>query len=292
MSTTLENKVNHHIERSYGSETKTILLVDDDVAFTNLVKLDLEGKENYVVCVENDSRMAIATARKVLPDIIFLAVVMPELDGIEVHRQLMEDPILKLVPVIFLTGIVEQEEVDAKKGWIGGQYFIAKPVDAYRLVTAIEEHALGSRTSPNHVSTPHSGSTGTVSTGNTKPSFEASSDGANGGCLPLSTGSNPVQRIVVADKATETDTHPADSEGVEKAARGEPVVQKTAHLILHSTEEYRKAMKDAADIYLYDLREELWYCKGHQFLSQIPEHLHQKIDELIKAIDDHRKSST
>ncbi len=44
-------------------------------------------------------------------------------------------------------------------------------------------------------------------------------------------------------------------------------------------------------MYLYELREELTYCEGHQFTSQIPESILNKIDELIKAIDDYRKNS-
>jgi hypothetical protein len=77
----------------------------------------------------------------------------------------------------------------------------------------------------------------------------------------------------------------------------EPLIQMTdsspsaSHTIVRSTEEYRKNLKAAAGMYLYELREELSYCKGHQFISEIPESILIKIDELIKAIDDHRKNS-
>ena len=119
---------------------KKVLIIDDEVAFTNVVKLTLEEKGNYEICVENDSRMAIATARKFWPDIILLDVVMPELDGGELHTQFMADPILKRIPIIFLTAIVRQKEVDEHKGIIGGSFYIAKPVSADGLIDAIEEH--------------------------------------------------------------------------------------------------------------------------------------------------------
>jgi CheY-like chemotaxis protein len=119
---------------------KKVLIIDDEAAFTNIVKLTLEGKKTYEVCVENDSHQAIATARKFWPDIIILDVVMPELDGGEVHTQLMADPILKRIPVIFLTAIVGQREVDENKGMIGGSFYIAKPVSAEGLIGAIEKH--------------------------------------------------------------------------------------------------------------------------------------------------------
>lgn len=118
---------------------KKVLIIDDEAAFTNVVKLTLEGKEGFEVCVENNPRQAIATARKFWPDIIILDVVMPELDGGEVHSQFKADPILKHIPIIFLTAIVRQKEVDEHKGVIGGAFYIAKPVNADGLVSAIEK---------------------------------------------------------------------------------------------------------------------------------------------------------
>lgn len=116
------------------------MIVDDEAAFTRAAKLAFEGKENYEVCVENDPRTALVTARKFQPDIIVLDVVMPELDGGEVHRQFLTDPVLKDIPVIFLTAIVQQKEVAERNGMIGGSFYIAKPVDAGELINAIDEH--------------------------------------------------------------------------------------------------------------------------------------------------------
>jgi CheY-like chemotaxis protein len=119
---------------------KKVLIIDDEVAFTNIVKLTLEAKGTYEVCVENDSRQAIAATRKFWPDIIILDVVMPELDGGEVHTQFMDDPVLKHIPIIFLTAIVRQKEIDEREGMIGGSFYLAKPVSADGLISAIEEH--------------------------------------------------------------------------------------------------------------------------------------------------------
>jgi CheY-like chemotaxis protein len=119
---------------------KKVLIIDDEAAFTNIVKLTLEGKGTYEVCVENDPRQAIATTRKFWPDIIILDVVMPELDGGEVQTQFRADPILKHIPIIFLTAIVRQKEVDEHKGMIGGSFYLAKPVSADDLIRAIEDH--------------------------------------------------------------------------------------------------------------------------------------------------------
>lgn len=120
---------------------KKVLIIDDESAFTNIVKLTLEGRGTYEVQVENNSRNAIAAARKFWPDIIILDVVMPELDGGEVHTQFRTDPVLKHTPIIFLTAIVRQKEVDEHDGMIGGSFYLAKPVSADALVSAIEQHS-------------------------------------------------------------------------------------------------------------------------------------------------------
>ncbi len=119
---------------------KKILMIDDEVAFTKVVKLTLELTGHYEVCAETDSRQAIATARQFWPDIIILDVVMPGLDGGEVLMQLRADPVLRNIPIIFLTAIVRQKEVDEHDGLIGGSFYLAKPVSADDLIAAIEQH--------------------------------------------------------------------------------------------------------------------------------------------------------
>jgi len=121
-------------------KTKKILIVDDEVAFTNIVKLTLEVNANYEVCAENDPLSALETARTFWPDLVLLDVIMPVLDGGEVYRELMADPLLKHIPIMFLTAIVRQKEVDEHNGMFGGRFFIAKPVSTHGLIKAIEEH--------------------------------------------------------------------------------------------------------------------------------------------------------
>ena len=60
---------------------KRILLVDDEPAFTRLMKLNLECNSAYEVKVENDGGKALAAARAYRPDLIFLDVIMPDVDG-------------------------------------------------------------------------------------------------------------------------------------------------------------------------------------------------------------------
>src|SRR3954447_1655388 len=102
-----------------------VLIVDDESGFTRLVRLTLERSGNYQVLEQNDGEQAWLTAREYKPDIIFLDVVMPKVDGGEVAQQIRSDPLLSHVPIIFLTALVSQKESQHD---FGGFPFLGKPV--------------------------------------------------------------------------------------------------------------------------------------------------------------------
>jgi CheY-like chemotaxis protein len=79
-----------------------VLLVDDEESFTRVAKLLLV---DYDICVENDSARALEAARNFKPDLILLDVMMPNFDGGDVAAQIRDDPGLRHVPIVFLTGL-------------------------------------------------------------------------------------------------------------------------------------------------------------------------------------------
>ncbi|HWB61337.1 MAG TPA: response regulator [Chthoniobacteraceae bacterium] len=119
---------------------RRILIVDDESGFTKVVKLTLEKSGNYLVQEENDAARAHSTARLFRPDLIFLDIVMPKIDGGDVAAQIRGDAALKHVPIIFLTAIVSNKEACAND-MMGGFPFLAKPISLDRLVECIEKHA-------------------------------------------------------------------------------------------------------------------------------------------------------
>ena len=116
---------------------KRIFVVDDESGFTRLLKLTLERTGRYIVKEENDGTQAWLAAREFRPDIIFLDIVMPKIDGGDVAQQIRSDPMLSRVPIIFLTAIVSQTE---SKSEIGGFPFISKPVSLDAISRCITEH--------------------------------------------------------------------------------------------------------------------------------------------------------
>ncbi len=121
-------------------EKKKVLIVDDEEQFTRMVKLNLEETGDYEVTVENRGKQALAAARKARPDIIFLDIIMPDIDGPQLLKDFRNDPFFNNVPVVFLTALVTQTEVGERGAVIAGNAFIAKPVTTVQLVACIREH--------------------------------------------------------------------------------------------------------------------------------------------------------
>ena len=118
-------------------EKKRVFIVDDESGFTHLLKLTLEKTGRFIVQEENDGTKAWLAARDFAPDIIFLDVVMPKIDGGDVAKQITTDPLLAHVPIIFLTAIVSEREGG---NLIGGFPFISKPVSLQAIVDCIDRH--------------------------------------------------------------------------------------------------------------------------------------------------------
>jgi DNA-binding response OmpR family regulator len=119
---------------------KRILVVDDEVGLTRMVKRGLEATGKYVVMEENVGGRAVAVAREFKPDLVILDVMMPEVDGGTVAAELAETKDLKHVPVIFLTAIVTEQETEPTGSFIGPHTFLAKPVQLKNLISCIDKH--------------------------------------------------------------------------------------------------------------------------------------------------------
>jgi len=120
---------------------KKILVVDDEEKIRELLELRLSA-EGYEVIQAQHGEEGIEYARKYVPDLILMDVMMPRMDGPEAVRHLQEDPAMKDIPVIFLTAIITREEEDEQSFGIEmnakKHRFIAKPFDGPSLLIEIE----------------------------------------------------------------------------------------------------------------------------------------------------------
>lgn len=119
-------------------DKKRILVIDDDVSAARLLKLNLEKTGSYEVRDENRAAQAAVAARDFKPDLIFLDVVMPGMDGGDVASQIQADRAIKDTPIVFLTSLVGDED-EGRALVSGGFQFLAKPATTKQLVACIEK---------------------------------------------------------------------------------------------------------------------------------------------------------
>jgi diguanylate cyclase (GGDEF)-like protein len=107
------------------SKGNRILIVDDTPENIDLLRLTLEP-QGYDLSVAPSGEMALKIAPRFLPDLILLDVMMPGIDGFETCERLKKDPMLKDIPVIFISAKTDIEDIVAgfKKG---GVDYISKP---------------------------------------------------------------------------------------------------------------------------------------------------------------------
>ncbi len=113
-----------------------VLVVDDDPDIRQLVAMKLT-KSGHTVTTAADGASALASVRAQTPDIIVLDVAMPGLSGLDVCRELRQDPVSADVPVLLLTAKVQ--DGDLAEGFAAGaDDYVTKPFSPRELVTRVE----------------------------------------------------------------------------------------------------------------------------------------------------------
>lgn len=119
---------------------RKILVVDDEVGFTKLLKMNLEKTGQYEVLVENESTNAVNAAHGFLPDLVLLDIVMPGMDGGDVAAQMQDDHMLCNIPIVMMTALVSQEETSQDAvAQAGAMNILPKPVNMDVLLRCLEE---------------------------------------------------------------------------------------------------------------------------------------------------------
>ena len=114
-----------------------ILIIDDDPANRDILKVRLEIAGHQVLEATNGEE-ALPLSASSHPDLIFLDVMMPKLDGWQVCRLLKADPKTKDIPVVMLTACFQ--EIDQLRGYeSGADEYLAKPWDPNQISTVLEK---------------------------------------------------------------------------------------------------------------------------------------------------------
>ena len=87
-----------------------ILVVDDSPDSLGMIHHALD-QAGLTALVALEGEQALGIAEKMVPDLVLMDAVMPNMDGFETCRRLKRHPELAAVPVIFMTGLTEAEDV-------------------------------------------------------------------------------------------------------------------------------------------------------------------------------------
>ena len=117
-----------------------IWVVDDDLNLANLTKVALV-KKGHEVMIFHEALKAIEEAKKRKPDLILMDIMLPGVSGAEAVKELRKDPNLAEMPVIFLTGLIgnEEEGVENKGINIDGVNYktLGKPYEIKQLLELV-----------------------------------------------------------------------------------------------------------------------------------------------------------
>ena len=118
-----------------GGRRPLILVADDEPVNLALIRRRLEW-EDYRVETAEDGGQAVEAARRTLPDLVIMDVMMPVLDGLQACRLLKEDPATRDIPVIFLSAL-DDTDTKVRGLGLGANDYVSKPFRVEELLARV-----------------------------------------------------------------------------------------------------------------------------------------------------------
>jgi PAS domain S-box-containing protein len=115
-----------------------ILIVDDDPEILNMLE-EILRMNNYAVRTASSGRTAVKKVFDEVPDMVLLDVNMSDMDGYKVCQHLKSDERSRMIPVIFISGLDETEDI-VKGFTAGGVDYITKPFRAIEVLARVKTH--------------------------------------------------------------------------------------------------------------------------------------------------------
>jgi len=115
-----------------------VLIVDDE-PFNTMLLSEVLKNNNYDLHTASSGSLALKIAHSIVPDIVLLDIMMPLMDGFEVCQYLKNDPMLKQIPIIFISSLNDSKNI-VKALEVGGVDFITKPFQFEEVNARIKTH--------------------------------------------------------------------------------------------------------------------------------------------------------
>lgn len=126
--------------------SKQILVVDDDVAVVEILTTGL-ARAGFSVMVAESGDVALQKAKAEKPDLIILDIMLPEVNGREIIKELKREHNTENIPIIMLTAMAE--EIDRVLGFeLGADDYVTKPFSIQELILRVQKVINGSGQGP------------------------------------------------------------------------------------------------------------------------------------------------
>jgi CheY-like chemotaxis protein len=120
-----------------GAQIKRIMVAEDDRFLRNAAEATLR-RQGFEVCTAADGEEALLLAGITLPDLILLDLIMPKLHGFEVLRKLKLDPATAHTPVIVLSNLGQESDIQQAMEYGAEAYFVKANLTLQDLVKKVE----------------------------------------------------------------------------------------------------------------------------------------------------------
>jgi DNA-binding response OmpR family regulator len=115
---------------------KKLLIVDDEDGVRSLVRMTLDS-DAYQILEAEEGRQALEIARAHHPDLILLDVMLPDLSGFDICRDLKSDPLMASTTIVMLTARAQQSDVGEAEA-AGADGYFTKPFSPVALMRKVE----------------------------------------------------------------------------------------------------------------------------------------------------------
>lgn len=121
------------------SDNNKLILIVDDVPRNLQVLATILYDVGYEIAIAENGKTALEILHTISPDLILLDIMMPDVDGFEVCRQIKSNPELTSIPIIFLTAKNDTDSI-VRSFEIGASDYVTKPFNAIELKARVKTH--------------------------------------------------------------------------------------------------------------------------------------------------------
>ncbi|OGL98041.1 hypothetical protein A2304_00845 [Candidatus Uhrbacteria bacterium RIFOXYB2_FULL_57_15] len=125
-----------------GAEKKILLIIEDDEILLRALYLTFQ-KKNYTIATATDGESALKMTERMKPGLILLDLIIPKMDGFEYLKNMKSNAKLAKIPVIVLSNLGTQEDIDRAKELGAMDYFVKSDTNLSDLAKKVEKVLAG-----------------------------------------------------------------------------------------------------------------------------------------------------